>query len=268
MRKETEKIMRPGDGPAICITMTGGQNNLHPDGRRYTLREFAVLQGFPLFHAFPPMLSESACIGQIGNAFPPSVVKILLRSVRQQLQQADNKPIPVDDFINEDEQCSAQLELQIALDRQANGRREMDGGVDECGRLQKRRSSYERRKVEQEEAKMKDEEESMKKDEPKKEEENRKEVVKVDEVQGEPASRIFRPYRDTNGFIDIDEFFSRQMSLEVEPSQVTIPRRQAVIIDLEGDDLQIIDARLRDGNAEMAGQISSSGLRHDPIILS
>ncbi|KAH6855192.1 S-adenosyl-L-methionine-dependent methyltransferase [Chaetomium sp. MPI-CAGE-AT-0009] len=58
---------------AKTITTNGGQN-YHWDGERdFTLLEYAVLQGFPTWHKF-----EGAYIKkQIGNAFAPSVVKVL-----------------------------------------------------------------------------------------------------------------------------------------------------------------------------------------------
>ncbi|KAJ4298526.1 hypothetical protein N0V88_003556 [Collariella sp. IMI 366227] len=58
---------------ARTITTSGGQN-YHWDGKRdFTLLEYAKLQGFPRFHKF-----EGSCIKkQIGNAFAPSVVKVL-----------------------------------------------------------------------------------------------------------------------------------------------------------------------------------------------
>ncbi|KAK4125018.1 S-adenosyl-L-methionine-dependent methyltransferase [Parathielavia appendiculata] len=58
---------------AKTITTNGGQN-YHWDGHRdFTLLEYAVLQGFPKWHRF-----EGSCIKkQIGNAFAPSVVRVL-----------------------------------------------------------------------------------------------------------------------------------------------------------------------------------------------
>ena len=54
------------------ITCSGGQN-YHWNGKRdLTLREYASFQGFPTWHKFcAPYIKK-----QIGNAFPPSVVKV------------------------------------------------------------------------------------------------------------------------------------------------------------------------------------------------
>ncbi|KAK0749580.1 S-adenosyl-L-methionine-dependent methyltransferase, partial [Schizothecium vesticola] len=68
-------------------TMTcGGGQNYHWSGKRdFTLREYALLQGFPAFHQF-----EAPCIKkQIGNAFPPSVVKIFYTHLIAWLDKTD-----------------------------------------------------------------------------------------------------------------------------------------------------------------------------------
>lgn len=58
---------------ARTITCSGGQN-YHWSGKRdFTLLEYAVLQGFPTWHRFEGSYIKK----QIGNAFAPSVVKIL-----------------------------------------------------------------------------------------------------------------------------------------------------------------------------------------------
>ncbi|KAG7291619.1 hypothetical protein NEMBOFW57_001638 [Staphylotrichum longicolle] len=58
---------------AKTITTNGGQN-YHWDGTRdFTLLEYAVLQGFPTWHRF----EGGSVKKQIGNAFAPSVVKVL-----------------------------------------------------------------------------------------------------------------------------------------------------------------------------------------------
>ncbi|KAJ9155182.1 C-5 cytosine-specific DNA methylase [Pleurostoma richardsiae] len=73
------------------ITTSGGQN-YHYSGRRdLTAREFAALQGFPHYHLF----YESCIKRQIGNAFPPCVVKVLYDHLRRWLQQVDGvSPAP------------------------------------------------------------------------------------------------------------------------------------------------------------------------------
>jgi DNA (cytosine-5)-methyltransferase 1 len=58
---------------AKTITTSGGQN-YHWNGKRdFTLLEYAVLQGFPVWHKFEGRSIKK----QIGNAFAPSVVKVL-----------------------------------------------------------------------------------------------------------------------------------------------------------------------------------------------
>ncbi|KAK3905018.1 S-adenosyl-L-methionine-dependent methyltransferase [Staphylotrichum tortipilum] len=60
---------------ARTITTNGGQN-YHWTGRRdFTLLEYAVLQGFPTWHRFEGRYIKK----QIGNAFAPSVVRVLYK---------------------------------------------------------------------------------------------------------------------------------------------------------------------------------------------
>ena len=68
-----------------CITTSGG-GNYHPDGRRkFTTREFACLQSFPLSHEFHKVAVKK----QIGNAVPPVVAKTMFEAVRKALEKAD-----------------------------------------------------------------------------------------------------------------------------------------------------------------------------------
>ncbi|KAI9779190.1 MAG: hypothetical protein M1816_003647 [Peltula sp. TS41687] len=68
-----------------CITTSGGQN-VHPSGtRKFTLREFACLQGFPMDYKF----GDTRVLKQIGNAVPPSVGKIFFAEVKKALMRAD-----------------------------------------------------------------------------------------------------------------------------------------------------------------------------------
>lgn len=68
-----------------CITTSGG-GNAHPDGtRKFTLREFACLQGFPIDYKF----SATGVLKQIGNAVPPSVGAVFLAEVKKALMKAD-----------------------------------------------------------------------------------------------------------------------------------------------------------------------------------
>lgn len=58
---------------ARTITCNGGQNYHWSGERDFTLLEYAVLQGFPTWHKFEGSYVKK----QIGNAFAPSVVKVL-----------------------------------------------------------------------------------------------------------------------------------------------------------------------------------------------
>ncbi|GAB1312122.1 hypothetical protein MFIFM68171_02332 [Madurella fahalii] len=58
---------------AKTITTNGGQNYHWSGTRDFTLLEYAVLQGFPIWHKFQGNYIKK----QIGNAFAPSVVKVL-----------------------------------------------------------------------------------------------------------------------------------------------------------------------------------------------
>ncbi len=78
------------------ITCSGGQTYHHDGERELTLRELACLQGFPICHRFwAPGIKR-----QIGNAFPPYVVKILYDHLREWLYRVDNvipcAPVPPD----------------------------------------------------------------------------------------------------------------------------------------------------------------------------
>ncbi|KAI8945327.1 S-adenosyl-L-methionine-dependent methyltransferase [Xylaria longipes] len=83
-----------------CITTNGGYGNYHPNGRRdFTLREYATLQTFPVDYPFQYPDKKK----QIGNAFPPQVVKVLYTHLRKWLDKQDcvyaieNEPIDSDD---------------------------------------------------------------------------------------------------------------------------------------------------------------------------
>ncbi|KAI0477104.1 S-adenosyl-L-methionine-dependent methyltransferase [Xylariaceae sp. FL0804] len=69
-----------------CITTNGGYGNHHWTGARdYTLREYACLQTFPPDWPFsPPDVKR-----QIGNGFPPLVVKHIYRHLRLWLEARD-----------------------------------------------------------------------------------------------------------------------------------------------------------------------------------
>lgn len=67
--------------------MTGGGIGLGlPNGSRgMTNRELAALQSFPLTHVFHGQEIRK----QVGNAVPPAFAKVLLGSVRRQLERRD-----------------------------------------------------------------------------------------------------------------------------------------------------------------------------------
>lgn len=75
------------DAPlARTITCGGGVGNYHYSGKRdFTLREYAVLQGFPVDYNFQQPEQKR----QIGNAFPPLVVRTLYKHLRRWLEQQD-----------------------------------------------------------------------------------------------------------------------------------------------------------------------------------
>ncbi|SPQ19665.1 688d49a8-3055-4751-8f91-78b3ba9eedf6 [Thermothielavioides terrestris] len=70
---------------ARTITTNGGQN-YHWDGERdFTLLEYALLQGFPTWHKFKGGYIKK----QIGNAFAPTVVKVLYEHLKKWLLVQD-----------------------------------------------------------------------------------------------------------------------------------------------------------------------------------
>lgn len=88
--RQVDAVPRSGNEPLRCtITTAGAQRTYHYSGRRgFTLREIACLQGFPEYHIF-----EGECQGdfttQIGNAFPPPVVRVLYNHLRKWLELQD-----------------------------------------------------------------------------------------------------------------------------------------------------------------------------------
>lgn len=74
------------------ITCSGGVGNYHYSGtRNYTRREYATLQGFPINYSFTTQGAKK----QIGNAFPPCVVRVLLTHVREWLEKVDKVKTPI-----------------------------------------------------------------------------------------------------------------------------------------------------------------------------
>ncbi|KAK6537805.1 hypothetical protein TWF694_010710 [Orbilia ellipsospora] len=72
------------------IKCGGGEYNLHPSrNRKFTLRELACLQSFPIDHLFYGKRGEK--MRQIGNAFPPKLVGAVMESVRKHLEKTDDE---------------------------------------------------------------------------------------------------------------------------------------------------------------------------------
>ncbi|OLN96539.1 Modification methylase HphIA [Colletotrichum chlorophyti] len=76
-----------------CITCSGGQNMHWDNTRAYTIREFASLQGFPVWHQFAEA-PKSALKKQIGNAFPACVVRHLCEHLKNWLLEVDGLTAP------------------------------------------------------------------------------------------------------------------------------------------------------------------------------
>ncbi|OGM50213.1 C-5 cytosine methyltransferase DmtA [Aspergillus bombycis] len=73
--------------PARTITCGGG-DNYHPSGRRkFTHREYACLQTFPLNFRFGP----HEVLKQIGNAVPPSLAEAMYKEIVRTLQETDEE---------------------------------------------------------------------------------------------------------------------------------------------------------------------------------
>lgn len=82
------RFPRPPYDPNVLLrhTITTAGGDCHPSGERmFTPREFAALQGFPSHHRF----AGRAIRRQIGNAFPPTSVKVLYDHIRNWLLKED-----------------------------------------------------------------------------------------------------------------------------------------------------------------------------------
>jgi len=88
LRTVKQRNCPPWDPNALLrntITCSGG-SNYHWSGRRdFTLRELATFQGFPIWHRFGPTGTKR----QIGNAFPPVVVRHHYDHLHKCLLEAD-----------------------------------------------------------------------------------------------------------------------------------------------------------------------------------
>jgi DNA (cytosine-5)-methyltransferase 1 len=84
---ETPRAAYDPERLAGTITTRGG-DFYYPDGtRKLTLREFASLQGFPKSHRF--LGNITSIKRQIGNAFPPTTVRVLYKHIEQWLLNED-----------------------------------------------------------------------------------------------------------------------------------------------------------------------------------
>ncbi|KAI1750718.1 S-adenosyl-L-methionine-dependent methyltransferase [Xylaria castorea] len=92
-----------------CITTNGGYGNYHPNGRRdFTLREYATLQTFPVDYPFQNPDKKK----QIGNAFPPLVVKVLYTHLRKWLEKQDRVYAIENEHIDPDDPDIEILDLE------------------------------------------------------------------------------------------------------------------------------------------------------------
>lgn len=84
-----------------CITGGGGQNFHYSGKRRFTVREYSLLQGFPMFHEFAG--NSKAAMLQVGNAFPPVVASKFFEQCVKTLEDFDNGLITAHDpVVSED----------------------------------------------------------------------------------------------------------------------------------------------------------------------
>ncbi|KAI0844223.1 S-adenosyl-L-methionine-dependent methyltransferase [Daldinia vernicosa] len=98
LKELRNKRWNPDVPLARTITCGGGVGNYHYSGKRdFTLREYAVLQGFPVNYNFQQPEQKR----QIGNAFPPLVVRTLYKHLRRWLDQQDR--VYVDGELSESE---------------------------------------------------------------------------------------------------------------------------------------------------------------------
>jgi DNA (cytosine-5)-methyltransferase 1 len=74
---------------AKTVTCGGGEGNYHPSGlRRYTNREFACLQTFPIDFQFYCNVKK-----QIGNAVPPKLAQAIYQAIVKSLQETDEREL-------------------------------------------------------------------------------------------------------------------------------------------------------------------------------
>ena len=89
-------IARPAFSPftlSKCVTTKPSSDIYHHIGRRkLTIRELAVIQGFPLYHEFSNTCSRGKLEEQIGNAFPSIFTRHLFAEIVAHLRTADGLP--------------------------------------------------------------------------------------------------------------------------------------------------------------------------------
>ncbi|EPE26680.1 S-adenosyl-L-methionine-dependent methyltransferase [Glarea lozoyensis ATCC 20868] len=147
----------PWDGNKIltqCITTGGsGKYNYHPDGfRNLTVREYAVLQTYPLDHVFSGPRTQQ--IRQIGNSVPCAAAHLLFSSIRKELEEADGVvelPIIIDSndeddaimeppiVIDSDDEDDAPIQPPIVIDPEDEGDVTTTDKNDDAGRKQKKK---------------------------------------------------------------------------------------------------------------------------------
>ena len=96
------EIDRPAFSPFIrakCVTTKPSNDIYHHIGKRkLTIRELAVIQGFPLYHKFSNTCSRGKLKEQIGNAFPSSFTRYLFAEIVAHLRTADGLPAELEPF--------------------------------------------------------------------------------------------------------------------------------------------------------------------------
>ncbi|MFP5388012.1 MAG: DNA cytosine methyltransferase, partial [Thermoleophilia bacterium] len=82
----------------VAPTITGGCVNpskgrfLHPvENRSITLREAAVLQGFPSCYQFSMKRGKHAAAAMVGNALPPPFIERHARAIARSLREISQK---------------------------------------------------------------------------------------------------------------------------------------------------------------------------------
>ena len=110
MRYPLQLCHKPSWDPNVplqrTITCSGGIGNYHYSGQRYFYwRELASMQGFPVDYEF----RSTNVKRQIGNAFPPCVVKTLYKHIKRWLRNEDRvtHDDDDDDEVSEPEEASA-----------------------------------------------------------------------------------------------------------------------------------------------------------------